>query len=108
MFFKRALFQLMLAALLLAAQQVALTHEVWHLKDRLPDQSQQRADGQQTTQSDWCPFHASFADVLGGLGSNAAPLAVNTDASTLCSYPLPASFSGDLIVPASRGPPSFL
>src|ERR1043165_4345394 len=107
MILKRSVLQIVFAALLLAAQHGALTHQIRHLQDNLPAQSksQQHTGGKQTSQTGWCDFHVAFAQVLGALSSMAPPLQiaaniVESDVNHL-SRPYPA----DLVVPASRGPP---
>lgn len=68
---RRAFLRLILACLLLAAQQAALTHATWHAQDRLAGQSRQdraasdRPDGS-STQGQLCGFDLAFGQVLGG------------------------------------------
>ena len=108
MILKRGLLQIVLAALLLAAQHGALTHPVRHLQDNLPVQSQQHDDGKQKPQSGLCDFHIALVQMLGGV-SSAPPLlqvAQNTVESGFSH--LPRAFAANLVVPASRGPPVLL
>jgi len=108
MILKRGLLQIALAALLLAAQHGALTHQVQHVHDRLPAQTQQQNDGKTTSHSVLCDFHVAFADIFGAVCSAALPLrlAVN-DVERGASLSSPA-FRATLVVPASRGPPVLL
>lgn len=108
MMLKRGVMQVLLAALLLVAQHVALTHQVRHLQDRLPVQAQQQDPKQKTAHSALCDFHVSFAQVLGAASCDKAPLKVSNNAVELSFNQFPPAFSADLIVPASRGPPSIL
>ncbi len=108
MILKRGLLQMVLAALLLAAQHGALTHQVRHLQDNLPVQSQQQDDGKQKPQSGLCDFHVPFVQVLGGVGSVAPPLQIAGNAVESGFNHLPLAFQANLVVPASRGPPVLL
>lgn len=108
MILKRGLLQIVLAALLLAAQHGALTHQVWHRQDNLPVQSQQQDNGKQKPQSGLCDFHATFVQILGAVDSAALPVqfAGNTVESGFNDLTL--AYPANLVVPASRGPPVLL
>ena len=108
MILKRGWLQMMLAALLLAAQHGALTHHVRHLQDNLPVQSQQQDDGKQKPQSGLCDFHVTFVQVLGALGSAAPPLRIAGNTVERSFNHLPSAYPANLVVPASRGPPVLL
>ena len=108
MFIRRGLLQITLAAVLLAAQHGALTHQVQHLQDRLPVQSQQHDDGKQNSQSGSCDFHVVFAEILGAVNSVALPLLGAANTVELSLNHLPPAFAANLVVPASRGPPILL
>jgi hypothetical protein len=105
---KRGLLQIVLAAVLLAAQHGALTHQVRHLHDNLPAQSQQQDDGKQKSQSGLCDFHVAFVQILGALNSELLPLRIATNAFEHGPNHFPPAFPSDLVVPASRGPPVLL
>lgn len=105
---KRGLLRIALAALLLAAQHGALTHQIRDLQDQLPVQSQQHDDGKQKSPSELCDFHIAFAEILGSINP-AMPalwLAANTAERgiSLPSFASPATS----VIPASRGPPVLL
>ena len=108
MILKRGLLQIALAALLLAAQHGALTHQVRHLQDNLPAQSQQQDGGKQNSPPGLCDFHVAFVQILGALSSALLPLRIvaNTVERSINYFPL--AFPANLVVPASRGPPVLL
>jgi hypothetical protein len=103
---KRGLLQILLAALLLAAQYTALTHGFrhWQQPNQLA-QSQQDEGGKQKTQSGLCDFHVAFAEILGAVGSCATSFGVVVQASDRAAVPLTSPYTAKLLVPASRGPP---
>jgi hypothetical protein len=108
MILKRGLMQILLAALLLAAQHGALTHQTRHLQDRLPAQAQQQNENQKSAHAALCDFHVSFAQVLGAVSCAKIPLRLASNAVEQSgSHVLPA-FPADLVIPASRGPPTLL
>ena len=108
MVLKRGWLQILLAAMLLAAQYVALTHQTRHLQDRLPAQARQQEQKQNLAHAGLCDFHASFAQVLGAVSCDKALLTVARNAVEPGSSHFPAAFPADLVVPASRGPPVLL
>ena len=108
MIIKRDLLRIMLAALLLAAQHGALTHQVRHLQGDLPVQSQQRDDGKHGPQSGLCDFHIAFAQILGTVSSAALALRIAANTAELSTNNFPPAFPANLVVPASRGPPVLL
>ena len=57
MILKRGWLQVLLAALLLAAQHGALTHQTRHLQDRLPAHAQQQDEKQKSAHAGLCDFH---------------------------------------------------
>lgn len=108
MILKRGLLQMLLAVSLLAAQHGALTHQVRHLQDNLPVQSQPQDDGKQKPQSGFCDFHVTFVQILGALGSAAPPLQIAGNTVENSFNHLPCAFPANRVVPASRGPPVLL
>jgi len=106
MIMKRGLPQLMLVALLLVAQHGAVAHQIRHLQDNLPSQSQH--DGKQQPQSGMCGFHVSFVQILGAVDSAWLPLQIAANAVERGANLFPHAVSSDLVVPASRGPPATL
>lgn len=101
---KRGLMQILLAALLLVAQHGALSHQLRHLHDRLPAQTQQQNDKQKPHAS-LCDFHVSLAQVLGGVNCAARPPALASNTVEHHGNHFPRAFPADLVVAASRGPP---
>ena len=108
MILKRGLMQIVLAALLLAAQHGALTHQLRHWQDRLPAQLQQQDDKQKAAHSGLCDFHVSFAQILGAVNCAQVPLLLAANAVEHHRNHFPPAFPADLVVPASRGPPILL
>ena len=108
MILKRGLMQIVLAALLLAAQHGALTHQLRHWQDRLPAQLQQQDDKQKAAHSGLCDFHVSFAQILGVVNCAQVPLRLEANAVERHGNHFPPAFPADLVGPASRGPPILL
>ena len=108
MILKRGLIQIVLAALLLVAQHGALTHQLRHWQDRLPERAQQQDDKQTAAHSGLCDFHVSFAQILGGVTCAQLPLRLAANTVEHNVNHLPRAFPADLVVPASRGPPVIL
>ena len=108
MILKRGLMQIVLAALLLAAQHGALTHQLRHWQDRLPAQLQQQDDKQKAAHNGLCDFHVSFAQILGVVNCAQVPLRLAANAVEHHGNHFPPAFPADLVVPASRGPPILL
>lgn len=113
---KRALWQFAWIFLLLAAQQGALTHSVWHLNDHLPAHQQHQSavdandheGGGQSSESRLCDLHFALGALFaGGCASQSAvivaDLAHGFAASSGASYVArtPVSFR-------SRAPPVLL
>ena len=108
MMLKRGLMQLLLAALLLAAQYSALTHQTRHLQDRLPAQTQQHDKKQKSAHVGLCDFHVSFAEVIGAVNCTKILLKLASYTAEQSRNHLPRAFPANLVVPASRGPPELL
>jgi hypothetical protein len=108
MVLKRGLMQILLAALLLAAQHGALTHQVRHLQDRLPAQTQQQDQKQKSAHAGLCDFHVSFAEVLGAVSCDKTQLNIARNAIAPGLKHFPPAFPANLVLPASRGPPVLL
>ena len=101
---KRVLLAIALIATLLAAQQLAIAHELWHLRDYAGSQS----GGKSSTQPGSCDYHAAYAEVLGAVASSALPPALGSYRAERTARFVFTSAHRDLIAPASRGPPAFL
>lgn len=108
MILKRGLLQITLAAMLLAAQHGALTHQVWHLQDRTPVQAQQQDGSKKAAHSGLCDFHVSFAQVLGAVDCAKLTLRIATNDAERGAGFSSATFPATVVVPASRGPPVLL
>jgi hypothetical protein len=108
MVLKRGLMQVLLAALLLVAQHAALTHQVWHLHDGKSAPVEQQNNGKKAAHSALCEFHVSFAEVLGAVSCDQAPLKIANNTVELSVNHFPPAFPANLVVPASRGPPVLL
>ena len=76
---RRVLLQLVLAALLLFAQQAAVTHAIWHAAENLPgngsdtglDRGYGPSNDEHSPQAQLCGFDAAFGQVLGGAHGSA-------------------------------------
>ncbi len=103
---KRGLLQILLAALLLAAQYTALTHGFRHWQQ--PNQLAQlhlEEGGKQKSQSPLCDFHFAFAEILGAVASCALPAAIVDRVAERSATPVSYPHTARLLVPLSRGPP---
>ena len=115
---KRGLLQILLAALLLVAQHVALTHGFNHLPlGQLSQLEQtQQDDGGKKSLSGLCDFHVAFAKVFGALGSCALQVGVSvaTDdalwvqSNVKVHNPVVLKHTVLFLAPLSRGPPALL
>ena len=98
--------RILLAALLLAAQQAALAHAVWHAggaSDTVVDVKKT-----ETGQNPLCDQHAALGAVLGAIGCAAPlPAPVVHEFAALRAPLLPARDSAPL-VSAARDPPALL
>jgi hypothetical protein len=109
MIVKRGLMQILFAALLLVAQHGALTHQLRHWQDRLPERAQQQQDDKQkAAHSGLCDFHVSFAQILGGVTCAKLPLRLADNTVEHHGNHLPQAYPANLVIPASRGPPVIL
>ncbi len=90
--------RILLALLLLSAQQTALSHQLWHFLDH----------GSQPAQEELCGQHDALGTVAGALDSPAMQLGGESPDDFLYSVvPLPARATPGL-APSSRGPPALL
>jgi hypothetical protein len=96
---------LIFAALLLVAQQSALSHQIGHIQDGGSGHSQPQNDGKKTPAPGLCVFHIAFSTVLGAIGSAAQTPQVAASAVERGIYSLTYAFPAILVIPASRGPP---
>ena len=108
MILKRGILQILLAALLLAAQYTALTHGFRHWQPNQLAQSQQEDSGKQKSQSGLCDFHVAFAEILGAVGSCALPAGIVVQAFERSSVPRLSPHTAKLLAPLSRGPPTLV
>jgi hypothetical protein len=91
----RRLLGAFLAAALLAAQQAALEHPLWHV-------------GTADEQSPLCEQHDALGKVLGAIDCAVPVYATEAPAATAVAAVVPAPASPALVNPSSRGPPSLL
>ena len=92
-----------LVAALLAAQQAALEHPLWHVA----------AAGDESKQSDpahapLCEQHAALGAVLGAIGCADAVFTDEAPVIAAIAAVLPSAHAGAPLAPSSRGPPSLL
>ena len=99
---RRVFLQIVLAALLLFGQQVALTHALTHAHGSAP----QHESGKGSFQSGSCNLHGVYGQILGAMPASAVchaeqSLAIeHVPAAALPCVAVPA------FAPLSRGPPS--
>jgi hypothetical protein len=107
---KRGLLQILLAALLLVAQHVALTHGFNHLplSQLSPLEQTQQDDGGKKSLSGLCDFHVAFAKVFGALGSCALQAGVSIATDEAAGNPVVLTHTVLFLAPLSRGPPALL
>jgi len=101
-----------LCALVLFAQQAALTHLVWHAAAEHSAQGEVEARAHDQTPAPklagLCTYDAAFGQVLGGAVA-AVPAAAPAPAVTQAAlHPHGAYTAADALTPRSRGPPVLL
>lgn len=84
-----------LVAALLAAQQAALEHPLWHV-------------GTADEQSPLCEQHDTLGKVLGAIDCAVPDFTTETPAATAIASILPSAQAGAPLEPSSRGPPTLL
>jgi hypothetical protein len=112
---KRVVFQLLFAFLLLAGQQVALVHSVWHLGKHGPVQridspaaAQHHTTDGRSSQSRLCDLHSALGTLLAGdCGSLPAIVAIITS-QDLAAYAVAWRAVEPATTPPSRAPPVLL
>lgn len=90
--------RILLALMLLCAQQLALAHRVWHLGDRSGQPAQQQL----------CDKHEALGTVGGALHCTAIALVAHAPGGFAVSCACLPAASTPGFIPTSRGPPSFL
>lgn len=112
---KRLVFQLLFAFLLLAGQQVALVHSVWHLGKHGPIQRLDTAAGAKhhttdgkTSQSRLCDLHSTLSTLLGGDCSSLPAAVANSTSQDLAAYAVAWRAAESATPPPSRAPPVLL
>jgi hypothetical protein len=108
MMLKRTWLLIALIPLLLAAQHVAMAHQLGHVFDPLPVQLSGSGEGKKSADSVLCDYHVAFAEILGAIGSKALP--ARFAATTIAPSVGPAHTIASLEAPTptSRGPPVLL
>jgi len=102
---KRVFLQLVLAVLLLFAQQVALTHGLSHAHSLAPEQQD---PGKASFQGGSCNLHGVYGQVLGGMPSSPVSHAepfLSVEQGAALALPCVAALA---LAPLSRGPPALL
>jgi hypothetical protein len=94
--------RLFLVALLLAAQQSAIAHGIWHFAGAAKTQHS-GPDG-----STLCDQHAALGTVLGALGNASAVLQPVLQRADAVASERQAHAPAAVLVPASRDPPALL
>jgi hypothetical protein len=98
--------RLLLAALLLAAQQAALEHALWHAGAAQAAADQvQRTD---TGHNPLCDQHAALSAVAGAIGCAPVVLALAAPDYAAVAAPLFAALGNAPLTPSSRDPPALL
>lgn len=90
--------RILLALALLGAQQLALSHQIWHAGK----------DGSQPAQKQLCVQHDALGTVAGALDAPIAAFAGEAPAVSSCACLALPSASTPGLAPRSQGPPSFL
>ena len=112
---KRIFFQFLFAFLLLAGQQVALVHSIWHLGKHGPVQrlnspvgAQDHTSDGKSSQSRLCDLHSALGTLLSGdCGSQSAAVAITTS-QDLAAYAVAWRAADPATTPPSRAPPVLL
>lgn len=97
--------RLALVLLFLFAENTALAHQVSHIEDG--NEHAAASDVHKKFHSDLCSFHAAFESLIGVVGQASPKLALAQNEFDLSVIELPPSVAQQLVVPSSRGPPSF-
>ena len=109
MTFKRGMLHVALAVLLLAAQHVALTHQLRHGPDHPARLAQQNTNkDKQAAHQALCDFHVSFAQLLGAVNCADPVLRIAANAVESDVQDVSGALRAQAIIPASRGPPALL
>jgi hypothetical protein len=113
---KRAVLQFLFAFLLLAGQQVALVHSVWHIgkhssAHRLDGQARSAQDHQgdgKSSQSRLCDLHSALGTLLAG-DCGGLPVAIaDTTSHHVATYAAAWRVAQLATTPPSRAPPVLL
>jgi hypothetical protein len=89
---------ILLAFLLLSAQQAALSHAISHMDER----------GLPSEQRSLCDQHDALGTAAGGLSGAHLPPTEAASPDPVCSAPDLPSAQAPGLAPSSRGPPAFL
>ena len=105
---KRGILQVLLAALLLAVQLAALTHDYKHWRQGDAGVSQQHDSSKHSSKVRLCDFHGACAQVLGGVAVAAVLLGLVAQGVERSAGLLPVLHRFSLLAAHSRGPPVLL
>lgn len=110
---RRILLQGLLVFLLLAGQQSALVHSVWHLHDHLPAHEQHDAapaahehDDEHSSQSRLCDLHAALGTLLAGDCGGQSAVAATEVPNGLAIHAATRRIAQPVLTPPSRAPPA--
>jgi hypothetical protein len=103
---RRAFLQFVLAALLLFAQQAAVTHAIWHAHGPTPEQHEDNGKGSFHAGS--CDWHSAFCQVLGAVPSGSPSHAERHGPAEQAAAPALPRVAALSPAPLSRGPPALL
>lgn len=101
----RVITHVVLTVLLLFAQHGALSHQVGHIRDRLPSHLPHQDERSKSTAPGLCVFHIAFGTVMGAIGSTALSLKFAANTVESSARIITNAFPHFTVVPASRGPP---
>jgi hypothetical protein len=87
--------RILLALALLGAQQLALSHQIWHAGK----------DGSQPSQTQLCGQHDALGTVAGAMNAAMAPILTESTADSCVTSIVPHAAKSPALAPSSRGPP---
>jgi hypothetical protein len=90
--------RILLALALLGAQQLALSHQIWHYGKQGPEPFQEQL----------CSHHDALGTVAGAVDAPLAPVLCVARAEISFQHASLPSATTPGLAPSSRGPPSFL
>jgi hypothetical protein len=104
---RRLFLGLILAMLLLSAQQAAVTHALWHAHGSAPEQHE-NGESKGSFHAGSCKWHGAFCQVLGGVASGSTSLVEQYGPAEQAAAPALPCIALLSPAPLSRGPPVLL